>query len=64
VEAHRLHAKSWGVIAFWLDDFGAESNTVLAYVSIPDGGIKRRGQGQGGTWDNNSADVELIIKEQ
>jgi len=30
-----LDAKLWGVVEFWIDYFGAESNVVLAYVSIP-----------------------------
>lgn len=57
-----LSGKSYGAVAFWLDEFGAESNTVTAYVTID-----RRERVQfthpAAGWQTNGATIEMTITE-
>lgn len=51
-----------GPFAFWIDDFGAETNTVQAFVTIED--EERVAFAKGGTWHNNGRQLTLLVEEQ
>jgi hypothetical protein len=57
-----LAGKSYGAVAFWIDEFGAEANTIAAYVTITR--LQRVSFGKDGAWYNNGRHLEMIVEEQ
>ena len=57
-----LSAKSYGAVAFWLDRFGAESNTVLAYVTV-DRAERVQFADSTGVWESRGYNLELTVEE-
>lgn len=51
-----------GPFDFWIDDFGAEANTIKAFVTIED--EERVAFAKGGTWHNNGRQLTLLVEEQ
>jgi len=59
---NQLDTVSWGAVAFWLDEFGAEANTVTAYVEVERD--ERVQFSDSGTWESQGRRLTLLIKEQ
>lgn len=57
-----LTAKMFGAVAFWLDEFGPESATVQAYVTVDN--RERIAFSKDGTWYTNGSKLELTVVEQ
>lgn len=57
-----LRDKNYGVVLFWLDSFGDETDAIPAYVDVES--VQRHPFGKNGTWYPDGADIELIVVEQ
>jgi hypothetical protein len=56
-----LQAVSYGVVDFWLDDFGAEENSIPAYVDVES--EERVQFGRDGVWHSDGRRLTLKISE-